>query len=562
MIIVEKEYGEIMSQTSLRIRLKVDKEDLRELIKSIMDGSRRLYLPQFQRTFEWQGDDVKYLIDSIIRNLPIGSIILWKPKRKIEDDPFAIPIIDVKSDEESGESYYVLDGQQRLTSLLLLYMGWSFKRGGKPIGGPKYAISYVPSKNMVVRGSRRGIDLSSLFRAYLDGKFDSVVADYPGYKDEIEDIIRRIVNYEIPIYTIETLRDDESILGEMADAFIRINRAGVRIGLVELMLSFLAGTISGELGKGIREIHNKLKKYDIDLNIIIRFVLSNFGISQTVFSNVNRFKASIGMIDYDKSSLIRSEKALSIMFDFLHQELGINSCRIIPSSVALIPIAAFLYERNVDSIDDISNSERRLIANWFMLVNLKGYYSSSTNSKLQKDLEVIRKSHNSFPYHEFINNLGERQKIRKVDIEKGNMLNVLRKQGLQYLFLLYVLLAKERAEDLDGCLISSIQYSDLHRHHIFPRNVLLESGIVPDDPDEREAFISGLGNITFIGRTFNEELLDKPPSEYLPEYPALKKHFIPQSKELWEIDKFEDFKQKRIEEIYEAMKKHFPEITE
>jgi len=57
-------------------------------------------------------------------------------------------------------------------------------------------------------------------------------------------------------------------------------------------------------------------------------------------------------------------------------------------------------------------------------------------------------------------------------------------------------------------------------------------------------------------------LLDKPPSEYLPEYPALKKHFIPQSKELWEIDKFEDFKQKRIEEIYEAMKKHFPEITE
>ncbi|HDO20888.1 MAG TPA: DUF262 domain-containing protein, partial [Candidatus Bathyarchaeota archaeon] len=71
-----------------------------------------------------------YFLDSIRRNLPVGSIILWKPKRKIEEDPFAIPLIDIKP-KASMESYYVLDGQRRLT--FLLYNGWKISREIKRI---------------------------------------------------------------------------------------------------------------------------------------------------------------------------------------------------------------------------------------------------------------------------------------------------------------------------------------------------------------------------------------------------------------------------------------------
>ena len=119
-----------MSQNTSEIMLKVDKEDLRELIKRIMNGTWRLYLPQFQRDFTWNTDDVLYFLDSIRRNLPVGSIILWKPKRKIEEDPFAIPLIDIEP-KASMESYYVLDGQRRLT--FLLYNGWKISREIKRI---------------------------------------------------------------------------------------------------------------------------------------------------------------------------------------------------------------------------------------------------------------------------------------------------------------------------------------------------------------------------------------------------------------------------------------------
>jgi len=552
-----------MSRNSSEIMLKVDKEDLRELIKRIMNGTWRLYLPQFQRDFTWNTDDVLYFLDSIRRNLPVGSIILWKPKRKIEEDPFAIPLIDIElkaSMESYYESYYVLDGQQRLTSLLLLYNGWKISREER-----EYEIdpiSYVPAKGELERGTRRGVDLSVLYRAYLDGRMESVVKNYPSYKNEIEEIVRRIVNYEIPIYIITTTSEDSRVLAQMGDAFIRINRAGVRIGLVELMLSFIAGMISGRFSREIRELHDKLKLYDLKLNVLIRFVLSNFGVSQTVFSDAKRFRSSVEGIKFDEETLYRSKKSINVTIDFLQSEFGLNTCQVIPSQVALIPIATYFYEKDVDSINDLNESERRQIANWFMLVNMKGYYSTSTNSKLQRDVEIIRKRNGFFPYNDLVNELGERQKITKTDIEKGNSVNVLRRQGLQYIFLLYVLLVKEKAEDLDGKMLNSIPFSEIEKHHIFPRRILEKSDIAPDDPDEKESFISGLGNITLISKSAHRKLpQNKTPDKYLPSFPPFQKHFIPKSTELWKLEKYDEFRYARIMEIYGSAKKHFTEIV-
>jgi hypothetical protein len=553
-----------LSQELLNVSLSVDKEELRELIKKVISGEWRLYLPQFQRDFEWDEEDIRYFFDSIIRNLPVGSIILWKPVWKIEDDPFAIPLIDMSRVSFHGESFYLLDGQQRLTSLLLLYTGWKITRAGDEIS--RSVISYVPTQNRLIIGERGGVNLSNLFKGYLDGKFESVVKSYPGYREILEKVVRKIVEYKIPIYTIKTLTESDSVLGEMADAFIRINKAGVRIGTVELMLSFLAGTVGGEFSKGIRKLHEGVKDFNLDLNVLIRFILSNFGIKQTVFSNVEQFRGSVKHIKFDEDTLRKSEKSIKLVREFLREELGLDDCKIVPSKVSLIPIAKYFYEKQLASFDDLSNNDREAIANWFVIVNMKGHYSTSTNTKLQRDLEVIEKNTCNFPYDQLMSNTGERRKIKETDIEKGNSVNVLKKQGLQYLFLLYILLIREDVEDLDGSLLRSKKYSDLDKHHIFPREIFNRYDIAPDDPDEREIFINGLGNITFISRSLHEgipkEMPNAEPSQYLLKFPTLQRHFIPAQKELWKLEKFEEFKQERIKEIYKVAKKHFPQIVE
>jgi hypothetical protein len=523
-----------------------------------------LYLPQFQRDFEWDEEDIRLFFDSIIRNLPVGSIILWKPIKEIEDDPFAIPLIDTNKAGLPAKSFYILDGQQRLTSLLLLYGGWKISRGGETVS--RNMISYVPARNKLIVGEREGVDLSRLFRGYLDGEFRKVVEPYPRYEEILERIVRRIVDYEIPVYVIETLTESESVLREMAEAFVRINKAGMRIGTVELTLSFLAGVVHGEFSKGIRKLHKSVEDFNLDLNILIRFVLSNFGIKQTVLSNVEQFKSILDNIRFDEDILNRSEKSIQLVREFLREEFGIDDCRIIPSKVSLIPIAKYFYVKQLASVGALSSEDRKAIMNWLVVVNMRGYYSASLNTKLQEDLEVIEKNPHNFPYDRLMSKLGERSKIKYSDVEKGNSVNVLKKHGLQYLFLLYVLLMKEDAEDLDGSLLRARKYSELDKHHIFPREILLSNDVVPDDPDEREAFINGLGNITFISKSLHERIPkqfpDAEPIQYLPQFSTLQRHFIPPQKELWKLEKYEEFKQARIKAIYDAAKKHFPQIVE
>ena len=64
------------------------------------------------------------------------------------------------------------------------------------------------------------MDLSVLYKAYLDGRFESVVKNYPSYKNEIEEIVRRIVNYEIPIYTITTTSENSRNMLDISIFFL------------------------------------------------------------------------------------------------------------------------------------------------------------------------------------------------------------------------------------------------------------------------------------------------------------------------------------------------------
>ena len=86
-----------------------------EIVGKLKRGELRI--PAFQRGFVWSPDDVAFLMDSIYKSYPFGSVLLWRTKVKLTQErdlgPFKVP--------EPSADYpidYVLDGQQRLTSIL------------------------------------------------------------------------------------------------------------------------------------------------------------------------------------------------------------------------------------------------------------------------------------------------------------------------------------------------------------------------------------------------------------------------------------------------------------
>jgi uncharacterized protein with ParB-like and HNH nuclease domain len=85
-------------------------------------------LPSIQREFVWDEDDIKQMIESILNGYPIGIITIFKTDLEFP----STPLIDVNTKEKNtNEKFYILDGQQRLTSLLMIREKWRIKRNEK-----------------------------------------------------------------------------------------------------------------------------------------------------------------------------------------------------------------------------------------------------------------------------------------------------------------------------------------------------------------------------------------------------------------------------------------------
>lgn len=556
---------------STRVRIDVEPRTIQWLVDELNSG--KYFLPSFQRQYVWDEDDIKDLIDSIIKNYPIGTIILWKPSTASisEIDPFSRPLVDV-GESNHREVFYVIDGQQRLTSLLLLLNNWEIERGGDKI--TCNPISYNPANKRFYKSTKRGVDLSKLIKAFY--QFD-VAAMSELQKttpeesfNEMKDLIKEIlIKYPIPICIMETDREDEETFRDMAEAFIRVNKYGIRIGNLELMLSFLAGAVSGDLKKRIRDLYEDLyREFEIDLQPVIRFAFSNFGLKQTQISRVEQFKKNIERIaEYNSSTATeifdKCDKAMNLTVELLRRELGLGNSRLLPSQIPLIPIAKYLYTKGIDSLDGLEDNDVKSIVNWFVLTSFNGYYSSQTDTKLDKDLEIIESAY--FPWEKLLNNMRDkkaRTTIRFDDIKKGMTLNVLRLQGRAHLFMLYILLVKSEADDWNGMLLSRRNFTDLARHHIFPKE-FLEQNLELEEPDAKEVLVNNLANITFIHKDINSEIEDKSPEDYMEDYiGSAKKHFISSDKNLWSIDQYTTFLEYRIRQIHTTGRNFFGDIFE
>ena len=108
----------------------------REPISKIVEYSLKneWVLPYFQRYFEWNRKNVQELLTSIFNDYYIGSFLLWQTERdNIPFETLSIRGVNSKVNERSIDSI-VIDGQQRITSLVyaLTAPNFALKGSSKP----------------------------------------------------------------------------------------------------------------------------------------------------------------------------------------------------------------------------------------------------------------------------------------------------------------------------------------------------------------------------------------------------------------------------------------------
>jgi hypothetical protein len=105
-------------------------DPLLSLLKSIKEGS--LLLPHIQRKFVWSEDKMALLLDSLLNDYPIQTLLFWKTSEGIrvrkfqEDVDYDAQMKDLYDEQKSMvgvEKALVLDGQQRLQALYAMFYG-------------------------------------------------------------------------------------------------------------------------------------------------------------------------------------------------------------------------------------------------------------------------------------------------------------------------------------------------------------------------------------------------------------------------------------------------------
>ncbi|HWA72794.1 MAG TPA: DUF262 domain-containing protein [Polyangiaceae bacterium] len=117
-------------------------EPLHEILKAASsDQGATLLVPDLQRPYVWTPSQVTLLVDSLLRGWPFGTLLLWSVHKEelagIPSRPFwrVVDRTGEFDDQQVGKSNppaqfrMVLDGQQRLQSLLLAFGGdaWGFR---------------------------------------------------------------------------------------------------------------------------------------------------------------------------------------------------------------------------------------------------------------------------------------------------------------------------------------------------------------------------------------------------------------------------------------------------
>ncbi|GAB3607040.1 DUF262 domain-containing protein [Conyzicola nivalis] len=477
-----------------------DPINIEKVMSRIRSGEMRI--PGFQRKFVWQPQQAALLMDSIYKGYPFGSILLWRTGNMLKTEKnlggFGLP-----APEKDYPIDYVLDGQQRITSLFATFQNGIAGDGEDPeVWLPIYydfdATDDVQDPRFVALASDavdsdRHFPLKTFFHPV---NFSRAAQQLPEARfEQIVTVQQRFVAAAIPVQTFES-EDRTSV----AIVFERVNRLGVELDMFQLLTAW---TWSDDFD--LQEQFEALADE-----------FSDFGFEDVGADNdlMLRCAAAVLVGDPAPSALIdvngaevraRFEevvKALRLAIDFVRNQLHIRHLKFLPYSALLVPLTAYFSTRQNQTTPD---SDRRVLLRWIWRTSFSHRYSGNPLRNVRSDVEEAIKLRKG--------DANSLDAIR-VDVPPAFFLDhAFRQSNVASKCLILMLAGRKPRTFLSGTFVDLGKVlSEPNRreyHHCFPQKYLINSGT---DSDTKR--ISALANIAFISRVDNRTILAKAPSDY------------------------------------------------
>jgi hypothetical protein len=502
--------------------------DIRTLIDKI--DRDELRLPEIQRGYVWKPPKVAGLIDSLYRRYPSGSLLFWETDEKVIERK---PSIDGPGGERMGKPQYLIDGQQRLTSLHRVFKGHEGARIVFNVETEKFQNESAATKK-----DPRWVSVYDVVGETAD--VFSLVDELHERLSQMErkeigarlDRIRRIGDYQYWIEIVEDLQYED-----VADIFVRVNSRGVTLRAVDLALA----TLSARWRVGvIAKLEEEAQKWaDVGYHAIdVSFLARCLAALATEAGGFRGFASA--SVEELAEAWKKTQRGVEHLVRLLKNNAGVATSELLPSNNALIPLVAFLGSRPDEALD--TEGANALIY-WLFGAFIQARYSGSLETVLGQDLAAIRSEE---PVAKLFRNLrlfGQRLAVTS-DSLAG------RTDRSPYFLLSYLAARQAGAQDWWHAVDIGTDASGhfkLEYHHIHPRATLRELYSKNE--------INDLANFAFISSKANRKISDRSPAKYFPEIgdEQLQAHFVPLDESLRTPDHYPDFVRERRELLAAAM---------
>jgi len=360
-----------------------------ELIDQVVRG--RIRVPDFQRPFVWRRDQMCSLLDSIYREYPIGSLLLWETDTKLSSVSW---IGRVKLPEHSdGSVAYLLDGHQRLSTLVGVLAPEDATRFRVPDDeDPERWKIWFNARTEEF--DHRGPGESTHYWYFPLNKLMDTVAfleeadrmrkdggeEGQEYVGKVQHLARRFQSYKLPV--IRIMNTD---LNNAVDVFARLNSTGQKM-TSDQMVSALTyaeeepGEVKFRLADRIDELKDLLSGYGfggLDRTIILRAVLATlrediYETNWTRLSQRRRTDMQNGLPDAIKPTAAALESAAKFLID-----IDVASDRLLPYSMQMVVLSAFFFGCKGAA----TTEQREFLRRWFWVSSFTGWFSTSNPSR-------------------------------------------------------------------------------------------------------------------------------------------------------------------------------------
>lgn len=516
--------------------------------------SNNYYLPAIQREFVWPSGKIESLFDSLLRDYPVGTLLLWDVgKEAVHEFQFyeLMRNFDVRERHNTKANLSnrercigILDGQQRITSLYIGLLGsyteklpnkWWTTHDAFPEKKLHINLLFVPTpddperrfqvrfrtdKQLENAGQEEyWFPLGDILKYRTRDELRTLRRSKPEYRDNnaFEDNLDALWTAIHERHSVSYYLEKRQDLDDVLEIFKRLNTGGTPLSYSDLLLSLATATWqTHDAREQVYELVDYLNKHcGADYWFSKDFVLKALLVcsDQDVRFRTENIRKKIRLEDiWDK---VKGSLQLTVK---LVAQFGFNG-HTLSASNAIIPIAYYLFKRDANDkflTHESYAADREAIRVWLLKILLGKAFRGTTDQLLTNIRNVIQTTlieqpSAAFPADAINEMLRSSRGFRFTEEDIEKLVGEASYGGPDAFSILALLYPHLRYE-----------YSQFHIDHMHPKSrftktKLREAGL---DEDGVEFALEGynlLPNLQLLPGTVNEAKKAKPFATWLEE---------------------------------------------